>query len=144
MRSLFKSIFRRLPISGTSGWRVYLPHPAIVSACRSFHDFSGFDDSVEEDIGASASPLLGNLLGLIVRQPIDARAEHHGGRRKPVDPASIVPCTRDDIAMRIAQPFCSITNGFDAILVESDRFKVSDRLNIRTDIKRFRDQFDAL
>src|SRR6056297_3911384 len=58
--------------------------PQLVGNLRSLHD------RMHQHIGPRRGPVLGNLLGLVVAQPVDAGAHHHRCRRYAVDPAGVM------------------------------------------------------
>ena len=88
----------------------------------------------------AVGPFLRNVLGLVVRQPIDAGAHDHRGRRDAVDPAGVVPGAGDDVPVRIAEPFGRIAHGLDAILVERHRIEMADLLDLEADVERLADR----
>ena len=59
---------------------------------------------MKQNIRSSLGPVLGDFLGLVVRQTVDTGTHDHRRRRDLVDPAGIVTGAGNDVLMGIAQP----------------------------------------
>ena len=51
---------------------------------------------------------------------------------------------RDDVAMRVAEPFGRVADRLDAALVEGHRIEMADLLDLEADVERLADRVDAV
>ena len=57
----------------------------------------GFNNRMEQHVGACRGPLLANLLSLVVGKAIDTGTHDHCSGELSVDPASVMASTRNQI-----------------------------------------------
>ena len=111
--------------------------PSICHARRLHH-------GLQQDIGAVRGPFLGDLLGLVVAEAVDAGTHDHGGRRDAVDPAGVVAGARDDVGVGEAEPLGGITHGLHAGHVEGHRIEMAHLVDGDIDIERLGNRIDAV
>ena len=99
---------------------------------------------MEEHISACRCPFDGNLLGLIMAQPVNTGAHDHGSGRDLIDPAGIMPGARDDIHMRITQPFSGAAHRTDTVFIKLHRIKAANELDLKAQARRITNFLCAL